>query len=44
MHQDKKVRDGRLTFVLTRGIGSAFVERGVDAREVTRLLEGEIAA
>jgi 3-dehydroquinate synthase len=44
MHQDKKVRDGRLTFVLTRGIGDAFIERGVDAREVRRLLEGEIAA
>jgi 3-dehydroquinate synthase len=44
MHQDKKVRDGRLAFVLTRGIGSAFVERGVAAREVTRLLEGELAA
>jgi 3-dehydroquinate synthase len=44
MHQDKKVRDGRLAFVLTRGIGSAFVERGVAAREVARLLEGELAA
>jgi 3-dehydroquinate synthetase len=44
MHQDKKVRDGRLTFVLTRGIGRAFVERDVDAEDVERLLEREIAA
>jgi 3-dehydroquinate synthase len=43
MHQDKKVSDGHLTFVLTRGIGSAFIERGVDAGEVARLLEGELA-
>jgi 3-dehydroquinate synthase len=44
MLQDKKVRDGRLTFVLTRGIGKAFIEHGVDARDVAGILEGEIAA
>ena len=27
MRSDKKVRDGRLTFILARGIGSAFVSR-----------------
>ncbi|MGH6816730.1 MAG: 3-dehydroquinate synthase [Hyphomicrobiaceae bacterium] len=30
MGQDKKVRDGRLTFVLARGIGQAFVARDLD--------------
>ena len=32
MGQDKKVRDGRIAFVLARGIGEAFVARDVDAR------------
>lgn len=31
MTRDKKVKDGRITFVLTRGIGSAHVERDVDS-------------
>jgi 3-dehydroquinate synthase len=31
MGQDKKVRDGRLTFILVRGIGEAFVSRDVGA-------------
>ena len=30
MAQDKKVRSGVLTFILVRGIGEAFIERGVD--------------
>ena len=29
--QDKKVVRGALTFILTRGIGQAFIERNVDA-------------
>jgi len=29
--RDKKVKDGRVTFVLTRGIGTAHTERGVDS-------------
>jgi 3-dehydroquinate synthase len=39
MAQDKKVRGGRLTFVLARGIGQAFVTQEVDPREVLRTLE-----
>ena len=31
MGQDKKVRDGKLTFILVRGIGEAFVSRDVPA-------------
>ena len=39
MAQDKKVRDGRLTFVLTRGIGAAFITRDVDAKDLQSFLE-----
>jgi 3-dehydroquinate synthase len=37
--QDKKVRRGALTFILTRGIGEAFVARDVPASEVLAFLE-----
>ncbi len=43
MGQDKKVRDGQLTFILARGIGKAFVEHGVAAEKVRDFLEREIA-
>jgi len=36
--QDKKVKRGMLTFILVRGIGQAFIEFGVDAREVRAFL------
>jgi 3-dehydroquinate synthase len=36
--QDKKVKRGMLTFILVRGIGVAFVEAGVAAREVRTFL------
>src|SRR6185437_2342649 len=38
MAQDKKVRRGRLTFILVRGIGQAFVVPDVDATEVRAFL------
>jgi 3-dehydroquinate synthase len=41
--QDKKVRRGMLTFILVRGVGSAFVETGVDAREVRNFLSEKLA-
>jgi len=44
MRQDKKVRDGRIAFVLVRGIGQAFVARDVDVAEVEALLERAVAA
>ncbi|MCC7428980.1 MAG: 3-dehydroquinate synthase [Alphaproteobacteria bacterium] len=41
MRHDKKVTDGRLTFVLARGIGQAFVSREVGAEAVRELLREE---
>jgi 3-dehydroquinate synthase len=43
MAQDKKVIDGRLRFVLARGIGQAFVADDVPAAAVTALLERALA-
>jgi len=37
--QDKKVVRGALTFILTRGIGQAFVEKNVDPAEVSAFLD-----
>ncbi|MGF1608936.1 MAG: 3-dehydroquinate synthase [Kiloniellales bacterium] len=44
MSRDKKVRDGRITFVLVRGIGRAFLSRDVEPAEVAALLNDAIAA
>jgi 3-dehydroquinate synthase len=41
--QDKKVKRGMLTFILVRGIGQAFIETGVDAREVRVFLSEKLA-
>ncbi len=38
MAQDKKAEGGRLTFVLAKGIGQAFVAKGVDAASVRAFL------
>jgi 3-dehydroquinate synthase len=43
MAQDKKVKRGMLTFILVRGIGSAFVEHGVDAAQVRAYLSEKLA-
>lgn len=37
--QDKKVSRGALTFILTRGIGQAFIEKNVDGAKVRDYLE-----
>lgn len=37
--QDKKVSRGALTFILTRGIGGAFIEKNVDPTAVSGFLE-----
>jgi 3-dehydroquinate synthetase len=37
--QDKKVKRGTLTFILTRGIGQAFVAPDVDPAQVRAFLE-----
>lgn len=44
MGQDKKVRDGRLTFILARGIGEAFISHDIEAKQVREFLTREIAA
>jgi 3-dehydroquinate synthase len=41
--QDKKVRRGRLTFILARGIGKAFVAPDVEADEVRAFLVEKLA-
>jgi 3-dehydroquinate synthetase len=44
MGQDKKVRDGKLAFILVRGIGQAFVSREVEPERVLAFLTHEIAS
>jgi 3-dehydroquinate synthase len=44
MQSDKKAERGRLTFVLARGIGKAFVARGVDAEIVAASLTRALVA
>jgi 3-dehydroquinate synthase len=43
MAQDKKVVDGRLRFILARGIGAAFVAKDVPGAAVTSLLADALA-
>jgi 3-dehydroquinate synthase len=44
MAQDKKAEGGRLTFILARGLGQAFVAKDVDPQAVTAFLRAEGAA
>jgi 3-dehydroquinate synthase len=44
MAQDKKVRDGRLTFILVRGVGEAFVSRDVSAAMARDFLARRVEA
>ncbi|HTI67243.1 MAG TPA: 3-dehydroquinate synthase [Caulobacteraceae bacterium] len=41
MGQDKKAEGGRLTFILARGVGQAFVAKGVDPEKVRAFLIAE---
>lgn len=41
MAQDKKAEGGRLTFILARGLGDAFVAKDVAASQVRHFLKGE---
>jgi 3-dehydroquinate synthase len=41
MAQDKKAEAGRLTFILARALGDAFVTKDVDAEAVRRFLIAE---
>jgi 3-dehydroquinate synthase len=44
MGQDKKVRDGRIAFVLARDIGAAFVSRDTDPAAALALLRDRLQA
>jgi 3-dehydroquinate synthase len=44
MQKDKKVLDGEMTFILTRGIGKAFVSRDVSRDSLFAVLEETLAA
>jgi 3-dehydroquinate synthase len=39
MRDDKKNRDGRITLILARGIGRAYIDRDTDETDLTRFLE-----
>ena len=43
MRQDKKVERGALTFILVKGIGRAFVAKGIQGDEVLAFLEDDLA-
>jgi 3-dehydroquinate synthase len=43
MAQDKKVRDGRIAFVLAHDIGATFLSRDTDPEAVRRLLGDRLA-
>ena len=43
MYQDKKAESGKLTFILTKAIGSAFVAKGVDEAKVLAFLKADAA-
>ena len=43
MAKDKKVKDGRITFVLVRGLGDAFTLRDVEPAQVRALLEDAVS-
>ncbi|KAA0971606.1 3-dehydroquinate synthase [Aureimonas fodinaquatilis] len=42
--QDKKVSKGKLTFILTRGLGQSFVARDISAEKVSEFLAGQLDA
>ena len=44
MGQDKKAEGGKLTFILARGVGDAFVAKDVSAPAVREFLVSEGAA
>jgi 3-dehydroquinate synthase len=44
MAQDKKAEGGKLTFILMRGLGEAFVAKDVSAAALTQFLQLEGAA
>jgi 3-dehydroquinate synthetase len=43
MAQDKKVRRGKLTLILARGIGASFIAPDIDATEVRSFLTEQLS-
>jgi 3-dehydroquinate synthetase len=41
MAHDKKARNGKLTLILSKGIGRAFIQRDADAGQLRRFLAAE---
>ena len=44
MGKDKKISGGRMTFILVRGIGKAFITRDVALDDVRAVLDAALAA
>ena len=44
MAKDKKVADGKLTFILARAIGDAFITQEVTREDLTTLFEGAMTS
>jgi 3-dehydroquinate synthetase len=44
MRQDKKAQAGRLTFILARSIGGAFIAKDVEEKAVMNFLEQELSS
>ena len=42
MAQDKKVKDGTPTFILARGIGKSFIQRGIELQRLRDFLSAEL--
>ena len=42
MRDDKKNQDGRITLILARGIGDAYIDRETDETDLTRFLETQL--
>jgi 3-dehydroquinate synthetase len=42
MAQDKKIAEGRLTLILARGLGKAFLARDVELQAVRKFLAGKL--
>ena len=43
MNNDKKVEDGLIRFIMVRGIGKAFVKKGVETKNIRGTLERVIS-
>jgi 3-dehydroquinate synthetase len=42
--QDKKIKHGKLTLILVRGIGASFIASGIDTAEVRAFLAEKLAS